>query len=184
MKIPQALEMDERAVQAEPVEHFVKQTRIITRPKSAGEQKRLRINDAIHPSPAAVTGDTERNPAAPEPVEQGLATSCGFGDEQHAVLRAGQKILGLDAAIGKGLHGMGIGGDMRQRGQARQRLCFAQEPVLSAGDAGAAMAAALKIAQEPGMQGKTIVVILPDSGERYLSSMLFSDMFSEQELQQ
>jgi cysteine synthase A len=28
------------------------------------------------------------------------------------------------------------------------------------------------------------VVILPDSGERYLSSMLFSDLFSEQELQQ
>jgi len=27
-------------------------------------------------------------------------------------------------------------------------------------------------------------VILPDSGERYLSSMLFSDMFSEQELVQ
>jgi cysteine synthase A len=46
------------------------------------------------------------------------------------------------------------------------------------------MAAALRIAVEPGMQGKTIVVILPDSGERYLSSMLFSDMFTEQELQQ
>jgi cysteine synthase A len=28
------------------------------------------------------------------------------------------------------------------------------------------------------------VVILPDSGERYLSSMLFADMFTEQELQQ
>jgi cysteine synthase A len=46
------------------------------------------------------------------------------------------------------------------------------------------MAAALKLADEPEMQGKTIVVILPDSGERYLSSMLFSDLFSEQELQQ
>jgi cysteine synthase A len=46
------------------------------------------------------------------------------------------------------------------------------------------MAAALRIAAEPAMQGKTIVVILPDSGERYLSSMLFSDMFSEQELVQ
>ena len=44
--------------------------------------------------------------------------------------------------------------------------------------------AAVRLAEKPEMQGKTIVVILPDSGERYLSSMLFSDMFTEQELQQ
>ncbi len=59
-----------------------------------------------------------------------------------------------------------------------------EEGILCGISCGAAMAAALKLAEEPGMQGKTIVVILPDSGERYLSSMLFSDMFSEQELQQ
>ncbi|SDU03291.1 cysteine synthase [Pseudomonas pohangensis] len=59
-----------------------------------------------------------------------------------------------------------------------------KEGILCGISCGAAMAAALKIAAEPEMQGKTIVVILPDSGERYLSSMLFSDMFSEQELQQ
>jgi cysteine synthase A len=40
------------------------------------------------------------------------------------------------------------------------------------------------LAETPEMQGKTIVVILPDSGERYLSSMLFSDLFTEQENQQ
>ncbi|VXC84674.1 cysteine synthase A, O-acetylserine sulfhydrolase A subunit [Pseudomonas sp. 9AZ] len=59
-----------------------------------------------------------------------------------------------------------------------------EEGILCGISCGAAMAAALRIAAEPGMQGKTIVVILPDSGERYLSSMLFSDMFTEQELQQ
>ena len=59
-----------------------------------------------------------------------------------------------------------------------------EEGILCGISCGAAMAAALRLANEPGMQGKTIVVILPDSGERYLSSMLFSDMFSEQELQQ
>ena len=59
-----------------------------------------------------------------------------------------------------------------------------EEGILCGISCGAAMAAALSIAAEPGMQGKTIVVILPDSGERYLSSMLFSDMFTEQELQQ
>ncbi|MGE6792902.1 cysteine synthase A [Pseudomonas guineae] len=59
-----------------------------------------------------------------------------------------------------------------------------EEGILCGISCGAAMAAALRIAAEPEMQGKTIVVILPDSGERYLSSMLFSDMFTDQELQQ
>ncbi len=58
-----------------------------------------------------------------------------------------------------------------------------EEGILCGISCGAAMAAALRLAEKPEMQGKTIVVILPDSGERYLSSMLFSDLFSEQELQ-
>ena len=59
-----------------------------------------------------------------------------------------------------------------------------EEGILCGISCGAAMAAAVRIAREPEMQGMTIVVILPDSGERYLSSMLFSDLFSEQELVQ
>ena len=59
-----------------------------------------------------------------------------------------------------------------------------EEGILSGISCGAAMAAAVRIAAEPAMQGKTIVVILPDSGERYLSSMLFDGLFSEQELVQ
>lgn len=58
------------------------------------------------------------------------------------------------------------------------------EGILSGISGGAAMAVAARLAETPEMQGKTIVVILPDSGERYLSSFLFSDLFSEQELQQ
>ncbi|MGL5143638.1 MAG: cysteine synthase A, partial [Acinetobacter junii] len=39
--------------------------------------------------------------------------------------------------------------------------------------------AAAQIAERPENTGKTIVVILPDSGERYLSSVLFEGLFDE-----
>ena len=43
-------------------------------------------------------------------------------------------------------------------------------------------AAALRIAKDPAYAGKTIVVILPDSGERYLSTALFEGLFDEKAL--
>jgi cysteine synthase A len=52
-----------------------------------------------------------------------------------------------------------------------------EEGILSGISCGAAVAAAVRVAREPGMKGKTIVVILPDSGERYLTSVLFEGMF-------
>ncbi|MGE8501944.1 cysteine synthase [Ectopseudomonas oleovorans] len=59
-----------------------------------------------------------------------------------------------------------------------------EEGILCGISCGAAMVAAVRLAEKPEMQGKTIVVILPDSGERYLTSMLFDGLFTEQELQQ
>ncbi len=59
-----------------------------------------------------------------------------------------------------------------------------EEGILSGISCGAAMAAAVRLAEKPEFQGKTLVVILPDSGERYLSSMLFTDLFTEQEMVQ
>jgi cysteine synthase A len=47
-----------------------------------------------------------------------------------------------------------------------------EEGILSGISCGAAVSAAVKLAHEPAMKGKMIVVILPDSGERYLSSAL------------
>jgi cysteine synthase A len=52
-----------------------------------------------------------------------------------------------------------------------------EEGILCGISCGAAVAAAVKIAREEQFHGKTFVVILPDSGERYLSSVLFEGMF-------
>lgn len=54
---------------------------------------------------------------------------------------------------------------------------MAEEGILAGISCGAAMQAALKLADEEEFKDKTIVVILPDSGERYLTSPLFAGRF-------
>ncbi|KAB7895803.1 cysteine synthase [Serratia sp. Leaf50] len=64
------------------------------------------------------------------------------------------------------------------------RRLMEEEGILAGISSGAAVAAAVKLQQEPEFADKTIVVILPSSGERYLSTALFADLFTEKELQQ
>ncbi|MBN3144288.1 cysteine synthase A [Pectobacterium brasiliense] len=64
------------------------------------------------------------------------------------------------------------------------RRLMEEEGILAGISSGAAVAAALNLLKEKEFEDKTIVVILPSSGERYLSTALFADLFTEQELQQ
>ena len=67
---------------------------------------------------------------------------------------------------------------------ATARKLAREEGILCGISCGAAMAAALRLAREPEYAGKTIVVVLPDAGERYLSGALFEGLFEEVEKMQ
>ena len=64
------------------------------------------------------------------------------------------------------------------------RRLMEEEGILAGISSGAAVAAAVKLSEEAEFADKIIVVILPSSGERYLSTALFADLFTEKELQQ
>ena len=67
---------------------------------------------------------------------------------------------------------------------AMARRVAKEEGILCGVSCGAAMVAALRYAFDEANKGKTIVVVLPDSGERYLSGPLFEGMFAEVESMQ
>jgi cysteine synthase A len=62
------------------------------------------------------------------------------------------------------------------------RRLMREEGILAGISCGAATAVAVRLAREAAFSGKTIVVILPDTGERYLSSVLFEGLFNERGL--
>ncbi len=64
-------------------------------------------------------------------------------------------------------------------GDTARRLAR-EEGILAGISSGAATWAALEVAKRPENKGKVIVVILPDTGERYLSTWLFEELYAEQ----
>ena len=69
-----------------------------------------------------------------------------------------------------------------EEAMAMARRLMREEGILAGISCGAATSAALRLAQDDAFAGKTIVVVLPDSGERYLSSALFEGVFDEKGL--
>lgn len=121
---------------------------------------------------------------AVEPVGSPVITQAMAGEE---IKPAPHKIQGIGAGFVPGNLDLSLVDRVEQvtdeESKAMALRLMREEGILCGISCGAAMAAAVRLAEKPEMQGKTIVVILPDSGERYLSSMLFSDLFTEQENQ-
>lgn len=64
------------------------------------------------------------------------------------------------------------------------RRLMEEEGILAGISSGAVVVAANRVAELPEFAGKTIVTVLPSSGERYLSTALFAGLFTEKENQQ
>ncbi len=122
---------------------------------------------------------------AVEPTDSPVISQTLNGEE---VKPAPHKIQGIGAGfVPKNLdlelidEVLQVGGD---EAMSTAHQLMQKEGILAGISCGAATAAALRIAAQPGNEGKMIVVILPDSGERYLSTALFEGTFSDNELVQ
>ena len=115
---------------------------------------------------------------AVEPTASPVLTQTRAGQE----LKPGpHKIQGIGAGFVPGVLDLSLVDAIEQvtneEAVAFARRLTREEGILSGISCGAAAAVAARLANRPENAGKTIVVILPDSGERYLSSVLFEGVF-------
>ena len=122
---------------------------------------------------------------AVEPSDSPVISQTRAGDELKP---APHKIQGLGAGFIPGNLDLNLVDKVEQVSNdeaiATTRLLMNKEGILAGISCGAATHAALRLAALPENKDKMIVVILPDSGERYLSTPLFDGIFTEKELVQ
>jgi cysteine synthase len=115
---------------------------------------------------------------AVEPSASPILTQKRAGQE----LKPGpHKIQGIGAGFVPGALDLSLVDDIEQvtneDAVLYARRLAREEGIISGISSGAAVAVAVRLARKTENAGKTIVVILPDSGERYLSSILFEGLF-------
>ena len=123
-------------------------------------QKKPIVSVAVEPSSSAVISQTLR----------------------RETLRPGpHKIQGIGAGFIPDILDLSLIDRVEQIGNEESiemaRRLAREEGILSGISCGAAAAVAVRLANAPEFKGKTIVTVLPDAGERYLSSVLYEGMF-------
>jgi cysteine synthase len=115
---------------------------------------------------------------AVEPVASPVLTQARAG---QPIVPGPHKIQGIGAGFVPDVLDLSLVDDIEQVSNEESvdfaRRLAREEGVLSGISGGAAAAVAVRLAKKPENAGKTIVVVLPDSGERYLSSILFEGFF-------
>lgn len=122
---------------------------------------------------------------AVEPAESPVIAQALAGDE---IKPAPHKIQGIGAGFIPGNLDLSLIDRVEavasEEAIEMARRLMEEEGILAGISSGAAIVAANRLAELPEFEGKTIVAVLPSSGERYLSTALFSGLFTEKENQQ
>ncbi|KHT64112.1 cysteine synthase [Photobacterium gaetbulicola] len=122
---------------------------------------------------------------AVEPTESPVITQALNGEE---IKPAPHKIQGIGAGFIPGNLELDLIDEVERVSSEdaidMARRLMEEEGILAGISSGAAVVAANRIAERPEYAGKNIVVVLPSSGERYLSSALFAGIFTDKETQQ